>query len=561
MRVGQWSHVRTGTRPDRRRSSAVPPRGARRGHRHARVRGVRRGGERRGGRRAGRRPRPRPGPDGHQPPGDQRHRGHPPDHRCASTRGRHAPLHLPALRPALRRQRLRGGAVQAQGGVRARRRARRVGAVRPFAGSVARRVTLPDARRLGQARSDLRRRSLAWLAVALVIGIAGGAAMAVAAAAIRTDTSYQRFLATHHPSDVSVTESTDFVNRALALGKVAALPEVDRSARASLLFFEGRTADGRRLTTDDLIPVAGPRSALGDTLDRWKLLEGRRYRPDAVDEAVLDYEVARDLGLHAGDTVTLRFVRRSVFNPEIAPYVAGLPARIAGKGRTGSIESLPFQDEPERRFRIVGIVTDPVTFPPTPGQLRPFLRLTPAFYERYVAQLTHSDVLFVDLDPVVDLAAFKADVAQISGGSPVFYGVTQADHEANVDRTLHLAAVVLWMLAGLIALATAVIAVQALSRQAYLESVEHPVLRALGMTRRERFATGLVRTAVVALGATVTAVAVAIALSPLWPIGLARVAEPSPGVDVDVAVIGAGALAVVAGVLLVGAAAAWRWTR
>ena len=353
-----------------------------------------------------------------------------------------------------------------------------------------------------RTRTDLQRRFLGWLALALVVGIAGGAAIAVAAAARRTDTAYQRFLATHAPSDVSVTESTDFLTRDLDLGKVAALPEVDRSERASLLFFTGRTGDGRRLTTDDLIPLAGPRGALGSRLDRWKVLDGRRFRPGAVDEAVLDYEVARDLHLGVGDTVTLRFVRRSVFDREILTYVAGLPARIAGTGTAGSIDRLPFGNEPQIRFRIVGIVTDPVTFPPVPGQLRPFLRLTPAFYERYVRELTHSDVLFVDLAAVTDLATFKADVAQLSGGSPVFYGVTQADHSANVDRTLHLAAVVLWMLAALIGLATSVIAVQALSRQAFVESLEHPVLRALGMTRGERFATGLVRTVIVALGAS-----------------------------------------------------------
>src|SRR5207253_2380653 len=123
-------------------------------------------------------------------------------------------------------------------------------------------------------------------------------------------------------------------------------------------------------------------------------------------------------------------------------------------------------------------------------QLSPFLRLSPAFSDRYVSELTHSDVLFADLADVSDLASFKADVAQLSGGAPVFYGLTQADHKENVNRTLHLAAVVLWMLAALIALATVMTAVQALSRQAFVESTEHPVLRALGMTSRERFAVG-----------------------------------------------------------------------
>ena len=339
------------------------------------------------------------------------------------------------------------------------------------------------------------------------------------------------------------------------------MPEVERSTRASFVFFLGHTADGRALTTRDFIPIAGPRGALGITLDRWKLLDGRRFDPAKVDEAVLDYDGARNLGLEVGDSLTLRFIRRSVFDREIVPYVAGIPARVSGQGTAGAVDRLPFDDEPTVTFRIVGIATDPVTFPPIPGQLSPYLRLTPAFYDRYVRDVAHSDVLFADLADVTDLDSFKADVAQLSGGAPVFYGLTQADHAENVNRTLHLAAVVLWMLAALITIATVMIAVQALSRQAFVESVEHPVLRALGMTSRERFAVGLVRTSSIAVVATIVAVAVAVLLSPLWPIGLAGVAEPSPGFEVNVAVVGIGALAVLLGVLVTGAASTWRWSR
>ena len=412
-----------------------------------------------------------------------------------------------------------------------------------------------------RARVDLRRRLGSWLALALLVGIAGGAAIAVAAAARRTDTAYERFLASHAPSDVSVTESTDFLNRTVDLDKVAALPEVERSTRASLLFTMGHTGDGRRVTNNDLVPVAAPAGALGVTLDRWKMLEGRRFRDDAVDEAVADYELARTLGLEVGDTITLRFIRRTTLDQVIVQYAGGLPERVAGTGTTGAIDELPLAAEPEVTFRIVGIATDPVTFPPIPGQFRPFLRLSPAFYEQYAADLTRNDVLFVDLSDVTDLDSFKADVAQVSGGAPAFYGITRADHTTNVERTLHLAAIVLWLLAGLIAVATIMTALQALSRQAYVDSVDHPILRALGMTRSERLGVGLVRTFVVAVAATFVAVAVAVLLSPLWPIGLARVAEPSPGMDVNLAVIGIGAVAVALLVLLVGAGTSWRWTR
>ena len=412
-----------------------------------------------------------------------------------------------------------------------------------------------------RARADLRRRLLGWVALALLIGIAGGAAIAVAAAARRTDTAYERFLASSSPSDASITESRDFLTKDLDLDQVAALPEVERSARASFLFFLGRTADGRRLSQIDFQPLAMTRGALGTTIDRWKVLEGRRFDPDKVDEVMLDYETARSLHLGVGDEMTLKFIRRATFDQQIVPFVAGIPDRVAGTGVEGAIDRLPFPDEPEVTFHVVGIMTDPLTFPPIPGQFEPFLRLTPAFTERYGKHLTGNNVLFVDLADVTDVATFRSDVARLGGGASVFFGLTQADHEANVNRTLHLAAVVLWLLAGLIALAALLVSTQALSRQAFFESSDHPVLRALGMTRPERFGTGIVRTTVIALLATVVALVVAIALSPLWPIGLARVAEPSPGVEVNVAVIGIGLLAVFLGVLLTGALTTWRWTR
>ena len=413
-----------------------------------------------------------------------------------------------------------------------------------------------------RARADLRRRLLGWVALALLIGIAGGAAIAVAAAARRTDTAYERFLASSSPSDASITESRDFLTKDLDLDQVAALPEVERSARASFLFFLGRTADGRRLSQIDFQPLAMTRGALGTTLDRWKVLEGRRSDPDKVDEVMLDYETARSLHLGVGDEMTLKFIRRKTFDQQIVPFVAGIPDRVAGTGIEGAIDRLPFPDEPEVTFHVVGIVTDPLTFPPIPGQFEPFLRLTPAFTERYGKDLTGNNVLFVDLADVTDLETFRSDVARLGGGAAVFFGLTQADHEANVNRTLHLAAVVLWLLAGLIALAALLVSTQALSRQAFFESSDHPVLRALGMTRLERFASrhrAHDRHRAAGHGGRAGGgdrVVAAVADRPG-----ARVAEPSPGVEVNVAVVGIGMLAVFLGVLLTGALTTWRWTR
>ena len=103
-------------------------------------------------------------------------------------------------------------------------------------------------------------------------------------------------------------------------------------------------------------------------------------------------------------------------------------------------------------------------------------------------------------------------------------------------------------LAGLIALA---IIGQLLSRQLVLDSAEFPILRALGMSRPGLAVLSLARVALVTTAGAAVAVAVAIAASPLMPIGPARFAEPSPGVEVNLAILGAGFVLAAAAPLLV----------
>ena len=76
-----------------------------------------------------------------------------------------------------------------------------------------------------RARADLRRRWLAWLTVAALVGLSGGAVAGTVAAAGRADTAYDRFLAATNPMDVAVQGSNDIPYEALA-----ALPEVVESA-------------------------------------------------------------------------------------------------------------------------------------------------------------------------------------------------------------------------------------------------------------------------------------------------------------------------------------------
>src|SRR5205823_4370878 len=87
----------------------------------------------------------------------------------------------------------------------------------------------------------------------------------------------------------------------------------------------------------------------------------------------------------------------------------------------------------------------------------------------------------------------------------------------------------LWVMAALIGLTALAILGQALARQTYLDSDELPTLRAIGMSRRQLFGLGISRAAVIGFMAAAASIPIAILLSPLTPVGLARIAEPGPG--------------------------------
>lgn len=118
----------------------------------------------------------------------------------------------------------------------------------------------------------------------------------------------------------------------------------------------------------------------------------------------------------------------------------------------------------------------------------------------------------------------------------------------------------LGLLGGLLGLVTLAVLSQLLARQASADAADHDSLRALGMTRGQLWSLGLLRAAAIGVVAAGVGAAVAVAASPLTPIGTARVAELHPGVTVDAWVLALGAALTVALVVSASAWPAWRAT-
>lgn len=203
------------------------------------------------------------------------------------------------------------------------------------------------------------------------------------------------------------------------------------------------------------------------------------------------------------------------------------------------------------RLRVVGVkaATDPYPV----GTVA----LTPAFDRVYDFDSRYSDFWIP-----VKLRHGGADIAALeratrATGMPGAVGVRPESADASkIQLSIDHQAQALWLAAGFGALLALLLLAPALGRLTTLAAQQYPTLRALGMTRRQLLVVDIARVAAIGAVAAILAVALAFALSPLTPIGLARDLEPAPGFALDSTVLGLGGAAVMLAVIVAGAVAA-----
>ena len=391
-------------------------------------------------------------------------------------------------------------------------------------------------------RAELRTRWRSWLVLALLVAVGAGIVIAAFAGARRTESAYSRFLISQRADDVIVVSGAGVFGFAnLDLARVARLPDVADSGPVKLEQIAGVVRrPGARPTFDPLAAIADRTGTFGKRLDRPKILEGRRPDPTRPNEVAPSFGIADRLGLRVGSPLSLRFY---------APDEGGQLTSVDLSTVKGPLVTL----------KVVGISAAPGDFPPVPGY--DLLRLTPAFDARYGARIFRTDAIGVRLTRGTGgVAAFKARVERLAGGEPVQF-FTQHDNAVEVQRSIHVQAVALYVLVGLAGVIALLVIAQAVTRQAYLSADDDATLAALGLSRRQLGALVGLRLALVGgLGVT-AAIVLAIALSPLTPLGLAGKAEPDPGVAFDTLALGAGAALAVVLVAGIGVVAALRAAR
>jgi ABC-type lipoprotein release transport system permease subunit len=375
------------------------------------------------------------------------------------------------------------------------------------------------------ARARLRSRWLALLGLALVVGLASGAVMAAAIGARRTDTAYARLLEATLADDVEVEvgglDDPGFYEGLRRLPQVADLGLESIALLAPAMPGEpGEYWAGTRL-----IAQVSADGRLGRTVNRPLLLAGRRPDPARPHEVGISESLARRWRLGPGGTVRLR---------ALAPDQ--LPSLLSGEqvipaGPTFTLTVAAVQRLPDDLAAGVQVADG-------------FVSLTPAFYRTYRDRIANfPPAARVRLQRgQADVAAFTAEALRLASNNPEVSVVPRTDLNVLVEQATRAQTVALVVFAALAAVAALVVVGQALTRELLLGTAGQETVRALGASQAQLFTTTMLPIGLVGAVGGLLGAGIAVLASPLMPMGLARRAEPAPGLTVHLAGLGLGVL-------------------
>jgi hypothetical protein len=374
----------------------------------------------------------------------------------------------------------------------------------------------------------------------LITALMGSVALAGLAGARRTDTAVARFLQYAGPiqGQVSADPAT--------MDKIAALPDVAYSEIGALMLVIPVTIDGRPISADLKGQVITQVTVTRPPQARAIILAGRVADMSRADEVMLNESAARELHAHVGSVLQLRGYRPD----QLQQVMNGTktPPRVApGDVRVTGIIRLP-TDLTDNLDAPAG-----VTYTGSGDIIA-----TGAFFHRYGNAIgSFAGISFQLKDGAAGLPAFEAQVKRLAGANAqdvqIELGSDSAASAAFAQQSTSFEALALLVFAVIVALALFVVVGQSLVRQVRLVTADFPALRALGAAPRQLTVAALAPAGLVAVAGMTLAVPVAYGFSVFMPIGLARRAEVSPGLEFDVAAVLGGAA--ILGLLLAGRAA------
>jgi len=357
--------------------------------------------------------------------------------------------------------------------------------------------------------------------------------MGAVAGARRTQSSFPVYLASTNPSDVQLFTEFDPITNVGYSSKldhaIARMPGVRRAV--DYIGFDGTEqvlggTKGGGLSGQAPPSVEGSLNGAYVSQDRVTLTAGRMADPASDDEFVMTAGGAGQLGLHIGSVLPIAFftdaqVNSSSFSgfPTDKPYLS-IRLKLVGLVRT--VDQI-VQDDDSALQNQVAVLTPALT-----GRLAKCC----AYYS------------YVGLQLWGDARHVAAVVAATKGILPnlrlVGGGQTSAPLVAKAERAIRPESIAFGVFGLIAALAALLICGQVVSRLLHRNAEDSTVLRALGAAPVVTMADGLVGIVAAVVVGSVVAMAVAVGLSPLAPVGAVRPVYPDPGVAFDWTVLGAG---------------------
>jgi hypothetical protein len=382
-------------------------------------------------------------------------------------------------------------------------------------------------------RSEWRRGWAGVVLVGLLIAVAGGVTMAAAAGARRADSAISRFQSLTNDADALVELRTPDVGEL----QVARLP-----SPAELADRLAGVAGVEGVSVVDFV-AARPdpdgewfNAALGAQRGQAPtslLVAGREFDVDDPYEVMVNESAAEEWG-SVGSELTLE---------TLDPTQFAVMADVESEAPAG----------PTIRVRVVGVLRGIEEITDVP---EPIVVATPAFVDRFrdqVAMLPGMAQVAADTNRIDELVGALGAAAgdQFDAHPP------DEDFAGRIDESVSVEVTSLWIFSVAAAIAGLVIIYQVMSRAGSFLTAERSTRRALGFTRQLDLIASVVRfVPAIVLGA-IGSVAIAIVLSGFLPRGIARRAEPTPGVLADPVVLAVGVVAIVLGGAALAASSVW----
>ncbi len=392
-------------------------------------------------------------------------------------------------------------------------------------------------------QATLRHRIGGYLALAALVGVIGGIALASVTAARRTDSSYPDYLASTNPSGLIIQPNSNFTGTETVaqayrlyqqlLAQMRHLPHVTGLATAdafNAVRLTPRGGYGPVLFTQVQLVASG--SGMFTRQDRLTIISGRKaMRPD---EVVATSRAAAQLHLHVGSRLAV-----------------GIYASAAAHGLP------PFYRKLELTVTGIGVVSTQVVQDDIDADRTGFLIGTPALDQEFASCCTNTSYIGLK---VAGGGRYDSTVAgeylHLTGTSTIFVGggaqllqllelYNTASIEAEAQSAIHPEAIALGVFGIIAALAALIIGAQSISRQVRAATDDADILRALGAGPGATTADGVLGILAAVAAGALLAVAVAIGLSPFSLFGPVRQVQPGRGIYLDWTVLGLGALGLV----------------